>query len=138
MCTEKLSLLYQQYFTLKFKYLRKYFVSLHYKCYLHFCLFSKYGSTFTEIYCILIHPTENENISMSKRLPVPGSIFIIPLLLECQDWVFFTFFHFFFPWKSSFALPQGKNEGKRETDLKYATFMPLSVSKLNKQFLYTA
>ena len=44
------------------------------------------------------------------------------------------FLFFFFHWKSFLALPQGKNEGNRETDLKYATFRQLSVFKLKKHF----
>ena len=45
-----------------------------------------------------------------------------PLLLECRYW------------RSFLALPQGKNEGNREADLKYATFRQLSVFKLKKHF----
>lgn len=47
---------------------------------------------------------------------------------------FLFFLSFFFHRKSFLALPQGKNKGNRETDLKYATFRQLSVSKLKKHF----
>lgn len=49
---------------------------------------------------------------------------------------FFPFFHFLFYRKPCFAFPQGKNEGNRETDLKYVTFRQLSVSKLEKKFFF--
>lgn len=57
------------------------------------------------------------------------------LFLYCSNIEFsFLSFIFFFHRKSFLALPQGINEGNRETDLKYATFRQLSVSKLKKTF----
>ena len=56
-----------------------------------------------------------------------------PLTIGVPILGFLSFF-FFSHWKSFLALPQGKNEGNRETDLKYATFRQLSVFKLKKHF----
>lgn len=106
-----------------------------------FAYVSKYGSTFTEllIWNTLCTHSSNWKLEYSNTQKITNyrlnlyHSFIIPL--ECQYCVFFSFI--FFHRKSCFALPQGKNEGNRENDLKYETFRPLSVSKLNKKFLYS-
>lgn len=106
-----------------------------------FAYASKYGSTFTEllIWNILCTHSSNWKLEYSNtqnitnyRLNLYHS-FIIPLDAN----IVFSFLSFFFHRKSCFALPQGKNEGNRENDLKYETFRPLSISKLNKKFLYS-